>query len=383
MELGVQYRDSIFGGLMKALPRSDFQRFVKAHGGDHYHKEFKSWDHLVTLVYAQLSGAGSLRELEVGWNAQAHQHYHLGSGPVKRSTLSDANKVRPTAIFAATFAALSQQAQRHLRHEGDEMLRLIDASPIPLSTLCTWATSNGRTRGLKLHVVYDPLTDQPMRIAITAANVNDVVVGRDLPIEPGATYAFDKAYVDYGWWSRLDAAGGIFVTRPKTNTRFEVIRQRKPPANSAIIEDTVVRIRTKNGKPPARLRRIRLRRDNGTILTLVTNDLKRAATAIAAIYRARWQIELLFRWIKQHLKLRTFLGRSENAIRLQILAAMIAFLLLRIAARLSRCLLPPIRFAGLVRDCLFVRKPLTHIDKPPPICRPAAPDPNQMSFAYA
>lgn len=383
MELGVQYRDSIFGSLMKALPRRDFERFVKHHDGDRYYKEFKSWDHLLTLVYGQLSGADSLRELEVSWNVQQNQHYHLGSRPVKRSTLSDANQVRSVAIFAEAFAALSRQAQRHLRHEGQQMLRLIDASPIPLSSLSTWAKSNGRTRGLKLHVVYDPLADRPTAVEITAATVNDVVVGRDFTIEDGATYVFDKAYVDYNWWSQLDAAGCTFVTRAKTNVRFDVIEPRPVPADSNILEDTVVRIRTRNGKPPARLRRIRLRRDNGTILTLLTNDLCRSAVTIADLYRLRWQIELLFRWIKQHLKIRSFLGRSENAVRLQLLAAMIAFLLLRIAASLSRRDLLPIRFADLARGSLFVRKPLSHIDKPPPLYAAYRPDPNQMSFPYA
>ncbi len=383
MELGVQYRDSIFGSLMKALPHRDFQRFVARHDGDRYDKEFRSWDHLLTLVYGQLSGTCSLRELEAKWNAQANQHYHLGSGPVKRSTLSDANRRRPAAIFAEAFAALSQQAQRHLRHEGRQMLRLIDASPIPLSRLSAWAKSNGRTRGLKLHVVYDPLADRPAAVEITAATVNDVVVGRDFTIEAGATYVFDKAYVDYNWWSQLEAAGCTFVTRAKTNVRFEIIAHRPTPAGANILEDTVVRIRTRNGKPPARLRRIRLRRDNGTILTLLTNDLYRSALAIAGFYRLRWQIELLFRWIKQHLKIRSFLGRCENAVRLQLLAAMIAFLILRIAASLSRRDLLPIRFADLVRASLFVRKPLSHIDKPPPAYSPNTPNPNQMCFAYA
>ena len=379
----MQYRDSIFGSLMKALPRRDFQRFVEKHDGDRYYKEFKSWDHLLALVYGQLSGTSSLRELETNWNVQENQHYHLGSGPVKRSTLSDANRVRPAAIFAEAFAALSQQAQRHLRHEGQEMLRLIDASPIPLSVLSAWAKSNGRTRGLKLHVVYDPLADRPTAVEITGATVNDIIVGRHFTLEAGATYVFDKAYVDYNWWSQLEAAGCIFVTRAKANVRFDIIAQRPVPADSNILQDTVVRIRTKNGKPPARLRRIRLRRDNGTILTLLTNDLHRSALAIADLYRLRWQIELLFRWIKQHLKIRSFLGRSENAVRLQLLAAMIAFLLLRIAASLSRRDLLPIRFADLARSSLFVRKPLSHIDKPPPAYDAYRPDPNQMSFAYA
>jgi putative transposase len=138
-----------------------------------------------------------------------------------------------------------------------------------------------------------------------------------------------------------------------------------------------------NARLPIPMRRIRLRRDDGAKLTLITNDLKRSAIDIAELYKTRWQIELLFRWIKQH---RKFLGRSENAIRLQILAAMIAYLLLRIAARESRLIMPAIRFAGLVAATLFVRKPVADIDRPPRVNPSAARDrtsPDQFSFCYA
>jgi IS4 transposase len=134
------------------------------------------------------------------------------------------------------------------------------------------------------------------------------------------------------------------------------------------------------------MRRIRIRRDDGAKLTLITNDLKRSAIDIAGLYKARWQIELLFRWIKQHLKLRKFLGRSENAIRLQILAAMIAYLLLRIATRQNRIIMQAIRFADLIAASLFIRKPVADIDRPPKVNPSAARDrssPNQISFCYA
>ena len=154
-----------------------------------------------------------------------------------------------------------------------------------------------------------------------------------------------------------------------------------------MIEDAEVELVSKgDSKLAIPMRRVRVRRDDGSKLTLITNDLKRSAVEIAALYKARWQIELLFRWIKQHLKLRKFLGRSENAIRLQILAAMIAYLLLRIAARESRVVMPAIRFAGLVAASLFTRKHLAEIDRPPKVNPSAARprvSPDQMSFCYA
>jgi len=387
----MRYRDSIFGRLLKPISRREFDKSVERHAGDAYDKSFDSFSHLVALLYAQLSGVRSLRGLEAAWNANSHHHYHLGVGALARSTVSDANGRRPVAIFAETFSRLSGLADRILRREGAQMLRLIDATPIPLDELVGWAEWNGRTRGLKLHIVYDPSCDHPRQIAITPSTVNDVEFGRQLTIEPGATYAFDKAFCDYAWWTRIDQAGAFFVTRPKTNARYKSVRRRalkkRKGDGFTVLDDQEVRLASQgHAKLPIMLRRLRVRREAGGTLTIITNDLVRSAVEIAAIYKARWQIELLFRWIKQHLAIRSFLGRSENAIRLQLIAAMIAYLLLRIAARESRLAMPAIRFAELVAGCLFVRKPIAHIDKPPEV-NPSKPQPKylpgQMEFRYA
>jgi len=387
----MQYRDSILASVLKPLLRWRFDAIVARHRGDAYDKSFGSWAHLVTLIFAQLARVDSLRSLAARWNAQSHHHYHLGAVPVARSTLADANARRPVAVFADTFALLSSLAGRRLRREGAAMLRLIDATPIPLHRLCAWAGWNGRTHGLKLHLVYDPGRDHPRGAAITAVTVNDVEVGRAQPIEAGATYVFDKAYCDYAWWTRIHGAGAWFVTRQKKNapyrwTAWRPLRKTKGEGFT-IIDDAEVRLASQGkAKLPIPMRRIRLRRDDGARITLITNDHTRSAIDIAALYKARWQIELLFRWIKQHLKLKTFLGRTENAIRLQILAAMIAYLLLRLAAMAARVHLPALRFADLVHDALFVRKPLDRIDKPPEV-NPSKPrprsDPKQLAFCYA
>jgi putative transposase len=164
---------------------------VDRHDGDAYDKSFRSWDHLIALVYAQLAGINGLRALEAGFNANPQHHYHLGTGELCRSTLSDANARRPAGIFAQVFAMLSASADRQTRREGAEMVRLIDASPIPLSKVCEWAKWNGRIRGMKLHVVYDPLADVPTCVEITPANVNDVEIGGQVAIEAGTTYVFE------------------------------------------------------------------------------------------------------------------------------------------------------------------------------------------------
>jgi IS4 transposase len=368
----MRYLDSIMGTLLKPIDRRWFQSVVNRHNADAYDKSFRSWDHLVALIFAQLNRIDVLRGLETAFNANAHHHYHLHVGPLARATLSDANARRPTAVFAEVFTMLSQSADRSTRRDGAEMVRLIDASPVPVGKMCKWAKWNGRIRGMKMHVVYDPQADCPRAIEVTAATVNDVEIGRKFAIETGATYVFDKGYCHFGWWQRINDSGAFFVTRAKVNMRLRMIKRRSLPTRHGdgfrIIDDAEVRLVSKgDSRLPIALRRIRLKRDNGGSLTLITNDLARSAIEIGHLYKGRWQIELLFRWIKQHLDIRKFLGKSENAIRLQILAAMIAYLLLRIAVRLHRLTIPVLRLIELIRQRLFMRRPIAEIDKPPPV----------------
>ena len=386
----MQFLDSIFGRLLKPIDRRQFRAIVERHNGDAYDKSFKSWEHMVTLVFAQLSRTDSLRAIGTMFNANSHHHYHLGVDKVARSTLSDANARRPVGVFTDTFAMLAKMADRRMRCEGDEMVRLIDASPIPLGKVCKWASWNGRIRGMKMHVVYDPDADVPRCVEITDATVNDVEIGRRVRIEKGATYVFDRGYYHFGWWKKINDAKAFFVTRTKANTRLRATRRR--PVHKQIgdgfriIDDSEVVLASRGDSRLAiPLRRIRVRRDKGGVITLLTNDLDRTAIEIAALYKARWQIELLFRWIKQHLDLRKFIGNNDNAIRLQILAAMIAYLLLRISQRVHRVALPTLRFAELIAQRLFMRTSLAEIDKPPPV-NPSKPQsrvsPDQLVLCY-
>ena len=386
----MQFLDSIFGSLLKPIDRRQFQGIVERHHGDAYVKSFKSWDHLVTLIYAQFSRSSGLRGIATGFNANAHHHYHLGVGQVARSTLSDANARRPVGVFADTFTMVSRMADRQTRQESTEMVRLIDSIPIPLGKVCGWATWNGRIRGMKMHVVYDPNADCPRCVEITPATINDVEIGREVEIEAGATYVFDRGYYHFGWWKKINDTKAHFVTRTKANTSFRVIKTRYVRKTKGdgftVIDDAEVVLTSKGDSRLAiPLRRIQVRRDKGGLITLLTNDLDRTAIEIAALYKGRWQIELLFRWIKQHLDIRKFIGTNDNAIRLQILAAMIAYLLIRIAARISRINIPVLRLAELICQRLFMRRPITAIDKPPPVhpsTRQNRTSPDQLAFCY-
>ena len=387
----MRFASSIFGQLLEVIDRRQFQRIVDRHACDAYDKSFKSWDHLVALIYAQFCSSPSLRGLEAGWNANSQHHYHLGSGPLTRSTLSDANKRRPVAVFAETFNLVASLLDRHTRREGQQLLRLIDSTPIPLGKLCGWAKSNGRIRGMKVHVVYDPHADCPRILDITDATVNDAQVGRAITIEAGASYVFDKGYCHYGWWTAIAAAGSIFVTRPKSNMGLARVKDRpvaQPQGDGfLVLADSEVSLASKgDSKLPIPLRRITIQREEGDTITLLTNDLQRSAVDIGQLYKGRWQIELLFRWVKQNLKIRKFLGNNDNAVRLQIFAAMIAYALLRIVVR-SRCIkMPILRFTQLAAQHLFTRRLIHAIDKPPPVNQSRKTDRSsalQMALQYA
>ena len=390
----MRFADSIFSQLLKPVSRRTLGTIAERHLAEAYDKKFRLWDHVLAMVFAQLADVRSLRQLQATWNANSHHHYHLGTGPLARATVADANSRRPPEAFADVFKMLSKDADRALRREGAEMVRLIDSTPIPLGDAFACRVSNGRIKGAKLHLVYEPGTDRPCEVCMTPANVNDIDIGKRTTLIAGMTYVFDKAYLSYPWWTELHAAGAIFVTRQKVSARYQTISKRaltaaqKQGDGFTVIDDTEIQLiygRGSNSNLDLPVRRIRVKRENGGRITLVTNDLNRSAAEIAKLYKTRWQIELLFRWIKQHLNLKTFLGRSENAVKIQLYAAMIAYLLLRLAARASRSKHDALRFAELVGATLFIRKSIARIDKPPEV-NPSKPKPippsNQMDLCY-
>lgn len=289
------------------------------------------------MVYAQLAEASSLRELEAGFNQHRSHHYHLNSRPVHRTTLGDANKKRNPQIFADVLRELVQLAGRSIRTEREDILYLLDSTSIPLRGRGSqWtAASATRTPGLKVHVLYSSGQQLPVCHSITAANVNDVQEGRRLLIEAGATYVFDKGYCDYGWWSRIDAAGARFVTRAKGNAALQLVSTSVVAQADAatILRDEIVRPvhRSNRGghrnRYQAELRRIEVARAGQGSLLLLTNDLHAPAAEIAQLYKERWGIELFFKWLKQHLSIKRFLGESQNAVRVQLLTALIAYVL--------------------------------------------------------
>ena len=286
-------------------------------------------------------------------------------------------------MFGDLFAAMVRQAQRGLRRAVGEATYLVDSTGVRVSGLAAeWARFSAKAWGAKVHVIYDPDTDRPLYAAVTAAKVNDITAAQAMPIEAGATYVFDLGYYDYGWWAKMDAAGCRIVTRFKANTPLTVTAERDVPKDGNILSDRIgllpQRQSRKNpfGDP---VREVRVRIETGKVLRILSNDLDASAQDIADLYKRRWAIELFFRWVKQTLKIRHFLGTSENAVRIQIAVALIAFLLLRMAQAAQKLVESPLAFARLVRANLMHRRHLHHLLDPP---EPASNDPNQLALQW-
>lgn len=369
----MRHHNSLFHQLLQVVPWDRFAEIVEHHGADRRVRRLTTKSQLVALMYGQLTGSQSLREIEQGLGTHAQRLYHLGATKPARSTFADANAKRPAQVFADLFAVMTMSASRGLRRHVREAVHLVDATSIRLTDVSrAWADYEAHGALVKVHVDFDAERAIPANIAITPARINDIVMAHALPVEPGATYVFDLGYYDFSWWSRLDEAGCRIVTRLKTNTRPRVVETRPVPADGPIVSDRIVTIDRRlqgnrlNPLAGIGLREVVVAIDKGRTLRLLTNDLDATAEGIAALYKARWQIELFFRWVKQHLKIKRFLGTSENAVRTQIAVALIVFLMLRLAAEATRTTVSLLTFTRLVRTNLMHLRPLQDLDRPPP-----------------
>ena len=375
----MRHHNSVFHDLLKRVPWATFDRLVAAHGADRRVRRLRSRDQLIALLYGQLSGAGSLREIVGGLHSHEARLYHVGGRAVQRSTLADANAKRPAALFAELFAEMVGCAHRGLRRKIGEATYLIDATGVRLSGRGSeWAYFSSKACGAKVHVIYDADAEQPVYASVTAAKVNDITAAKEMPVEAGATYVFDLGYYDYGWWAALDGAGCRIVTRFKSNTPLTASAERALPEDedSNILSDRIGLLpqrqaRSRKNPFSKPVREVRVRTDTGKVLRILSNDLEAPARDIADLYKRRWAIELFFRWIKQNLKIRHFLGVSENAVRIQLAVALIAYLLLRLAQAAQRTVKSPLAFARLVRANLMHRKRIDRLigpHIPPPKC---------------
>lgn len=359
----MRHHNTLLHHLGKAMPRWRFERLAERTGADYRVRTLPSWSQFVALIYAQLAGIASLRGLVAALSSHANHAYHLGLGPIRRSTLAEANGKRPLALYEALLGTLLDQLQPRLARHARDALRLVDATTIKLSALSGWARFGAHHNAAKLHVAYDPAAEIPTFFAITPARVNDIVVAKEMPIEAGATY------------------------RRKVNTPLALTEVRAP-RGPAIRADVVGRLpgrltRTRHHPYAKPVRVVTVVHEDGRTLDLLTNDLEAEASALAALYKQRWQVELFFRWVKQNLEIKRFLGTSEHAIKLQILTALIAYLLLRLALGALPGPVSLHHLARLVKVNLMHRKTLLELLRPPPDRPPPAPLQPQLHLALA
>ena len=338
----MQYQNTIIGKILTPINRRKFKHFVDKYKGDFAAKKLRCWDQFVAILLGQLGNCSSLREIESTVQFHANEHYHLGlRGNIARSTLANANENRDWRIYRDLCFDLISNLPNFEKVQTENVVKILDSSPIRLDLVNhPWAEKTQRIEGIKLHLIYDLTNTIPTYFEFSGARTNDVEVGKKTIIEKGCTYVFDKGYMDFNWWSDIDDKGAYFVSRLKKNNAYDEVSEVQIHSN--IVSSQIIQMRRKrfkdgrhNNYSDKPLRKVIVQREGKTPLVLVTNDFNRSSEEIADLYKSRWQIELFFKWIKQNLKIKKFLGKSENAVKTQICIAIIAFVLIRLMQKLQ------------------------------------------------
>jgi len=361
---------SLFSQLLHHFPRTDFAELVKKHHAERHAKGFSCWSQFVAMMFSQLAQADSLREICNGLSCCLGKLIHLGLRQApNKSTLAYANQHRPAALyrdlFYATLARFQEQGgfgPRQAQFRFKNKLLSLDATVISLClALFPWAAFRRAKGGVKVHVLLDHDHYLPAFVHITTAKHPEVKVAQTLSLNPGSIVAFDLGYNDYALFNRWTEQGVFFVTRLKDNAVYAVVETRPLPQHRNILADQIIRLTGARAedKCPHRLRRVVVWDEkNQRPLVLLTNHLDFGATTIAAIYKDRWKIELFFKALKQNLKIKTFVGTSENALSIQIWTALIAILLLKWMHHLSTFGWSFSNLAGMLRLNLFTYRDL-------------------------
>ena len=370
------HTNTVFRDVLKLIPWADFNRLVEKHGTDDLVRRFTTKRQLLALLFGQLSGACSLRDIEASMSSHRARLYHAGGVAPARSTFADANRDRNPEVFSGLFTHMLGMATRGLRRKMGDAVRLIDSTSLHLAGVgAHWARFSADVCGAKAHVVYDPDLGCPIYHMVSEATLNDIVAAKTMPIEAGATYVFDLGYYDYAWWARLDEADCRIVTRFKKNTPLNAAKSMPVEPGTGVLSDRIGFLPGRQAfsrKNPMQgaVREIVVTMQTGGDLRILSNDLDAPAKEIADLYKRRWQIELFFRVMKQTLKITHFIGRSQNAVRIQIAVALIAFLLLNMLRKMAQDKQTLLETTRLVRVNLMHRKDFTRlrqIQRPPPL----------------
>ncbi len=375
---------SIFSQLLQLFPRLEFEQLVRQHRAERHARGFTCWGQFIAMLFCQLGQAHSLREICGGLAACEGKLRHLGLPEApKRSTLAYANEHRPWQLFQSVFQQLYHRCQSLAnpprRFRFHYRLLTLDATMIDLcATLFDWAAYK-RTKGaVKLHLLLDHQGYLPQFMVITPGKTQEIEVARRLRFQPGTILIIDRGYVDYAWFERLTRQGVFFVTRLRDDAQYGVRERRALPQHSHIRCDQIIRLGSRWYRQPSPLRRIVVEVPEWEHpLVLLTNHLSLGSTTVARIYRERWQVEVFFRALKQNLRIKTFVGTSPNALKIQIWTALIAMLLLKYLQLRASYGWSLSNLVALLRQQLFVYRELfawlnQPFEPPPELLPPTA-----------
>lgn len=328
------HHNTVLSELVKLIPRHEFQSLANAHHSGRSFRKASRWSQCVTMVMAQLSGRTSLRDITENLSAQSHRLYHLGVVKLSRSNLSRMNNDKPYQLYQALFEKLLSRCQSVAPGHSfgfKSPLYSLDATTIDLCLeMFPWAKFRTTKGAIKVHVGLNHAGYLPEFVRVSEGKTHDVNVGRTTQFPKGSLVAIDKAYNDYAWYKELTDKGISFVTRLKSNAKYRIMERRKTLKHKGITSDQVIKFTglLTAKKCPIRLRRVGYRDpETGKRYVYLTNNFQLAAKTIAEIYKSRWQVELFFKWIKQNLKIKSFVGTSKNAVLTQIWIAMCCYLL--------------------------------------------------------
>ncbi|BCO08850.1 IS4 family transposase [Desulfolithobacter dissulfuricans] len=384
------HNNTVLAQLLKLIDRHDFQTLENGQfRPQRTYRALSRWGQFTTMMFAQITGRASLRDISASLQAQAGRLYHLGLKPVKKSTLADANNNRTAEFFQAFFEKTYQRcgaiAPGKKKFRFKNKLYSLDASTIDLClSVFPWARFRSAKGGIKLHAVLDHDGHIPQFASITDAKTSDLAFARTLALPAGSIVAADRAYIDFAWLYQLNERRNYLVTRLKSNIKYRVVERRSVLKNKGLTSDqTIILTGPKAGDCPIPLRRIGYRDpETGKQYFFLTNNFHLAAKTIADIYKDRWKIELFFKWIKQNLKIKTFLGTSRNAVMTQIWVALITMLVLAYMKFLANLGQSITQIQRLLQLNLFKRQSLWALFERPP-AKHKIDNPQKMLFDFS
>jgi putative transposase len=375
--------------MLKIIPRHQFASLERRYGTGRKARTFSRWNQFIHLMFIQLTGRVSLRDGVLGLGAKHSSLYHLGARPAARSTFADANRRRPATFYKALFQQVYQRccpwAPKH-KFEFENKLYSLDASVIKLClTLFPWASYRKAKGGIKLQVLLDHDGYLPAFMTASEARQHEIIKARSLHLPKGSIVAMDLGYIDYAWFRSLTKQGTFFVTRQKKNADYRVVKRQAVDKKSGVTSDQLIELSgPKGAKCPHPLRRVGYRDpETKKHLVFLTNHFELPAETVADIYKERWQIEIFFRFIKQNLKVKAFLGNSENAVMTQLYVALIAYLLLCYLKFCCRLGVSLQRLLQVLELNLFVNRTVQELFKPPGGHVDKQRDLNQLTLNFA